>query len=114
MKPRIREQRLKPQHPAQRRPLRLGHGAQDAPISFDDLPQGKVLALNLVRSSCSIVHSQFLRRQIIPQPQLEIESLSALIQALRADLGCSILARATWPMILLRAAFMPARSSIPN
>lgn len=70
-------------------------GAQDAPISFDDLPQGKVLALNLVRSSRSIVHSQFLRRQIIPHPQLEIESLSALIQAMRAGLGCSILARAT-------------------
>ncbi|UFM66883.1 LysR substrate-binding domain-containing protein [Paracoccus sp. MA] len=70
-------------------------GSQDAPISFDDLPQGKVLALNLVRSSRSIVHSQFLRRQITPHPQLEIESLSALIQAMRAGLGCSILARAT-------------------
>jgi LysR family nitrogen assimilation transcriptional regulator len=70
-------------------------GQQDAPITFDDLPQGKVLALNLVRSSRSIVHSQFLRRQITPHPQLEIESLSALIRAMRAGLGCSILARAT-------------------
>lgn len=70
-------------------------GPQDAPISFEDLPQGKVLALNLVRSSRSIIHSQFLRRQITPHPQLEIESLSALVQAMRAGLGCSILARAT-------------------
>ncbi|KGJ08606.1 LysR family transcriptional regulator [Paracoccus versutus] len=70
-------------------------GRQDTPISFEEIPRGKVLALNLVRSSRSIVHSQFLRRQITPHPRLEIESLSALIQAMRASLGCAILARAT-------------------
>ncbi|MFC3167746.1 LysR family transcriptional regulator [Paracoccus fontiphilus] len=79
-------------------------GPENTPIPFDDLPQGKVLALNLVRSSRSIVHSQFLRRQITPHPQLEIESLSALIQAMRAGLGCSILARATVAADLARGS----------
>lgn len=89
-------------------------GSQDAPISFDDLPQGKVLALNLVRSSRSIVHSQFLRRQITPHPQLEIESLSALIQAMRAGLGCSILARATVAEDLAKGSLHARRIKDPE
>lgn len=89
-------------------------GSQDAPISFDDLPQGKVLALNLIRSSRSIVHSQFLRRQITPHPQLEIESLSALIQAMRAGLGCSILARATVAEDLAKGSLHARRIKDPE
>jgi len=77
----------------------IGHpkliGRSSAPIAFSAIPQGSVLGLNPVPASRSIIQTQILRNQISPSPTLEIDSLTALRQALEAGLGCAILARAT-------------------
>ncbi|TRW95363.1 LysR family transcriptional regulator [Paracoccus sp. M683] len=70
-------------------------GAEDGPIAFARIPRGKVIGLNTVRASRAIINSHLLRRQIEPSPHLELDSLTAIVKAMRAGFGCSILARAT-------------------
>lgn len=70
-------------------------GKTEEPIEFSDIPQGMVLGLNPVPTSRSIIQAQILRNQIVPNPRLEIDSLSTMKKALHAGLGCALLARST-------------------
>ena len=70
-------------------------GESQDPIDFADIPRGQVMGLNTARASRAVISSHMLRRQIEPNPRLELDSLNAIVKAMRAGLGCSILARAT-------------------
>lgn len=70
-------------------------GADTGPVEFADIPKGQVMGLNTARASRAVISSHMLRRQIEPNPQLELDSLNAIVKAMCAGLGCSVLARAT-------------------
>ena len=70
-------------------------GTETTPLAFSAIPQGMVLGLNPVSASRSFIETQILRRQIVPNPRLELNSLSTMKRALVAGLGCALITRAT-------------------
>ena len=89
-------------------------GRSRAPIAFADIPQGEVLGLNTVQASRAIIQSQILRNQITPSATLELDSLNAMRKALKAGLGCSILARSTVASELLQGSIHARRIVKPE
>ena len=70
-------------------------GATSKPVAFADMPKQPILAPSPAGSLRSLVNDHLLRNRIDAGDTLEIDSLTAMRQALENGLGCSILSRAT-------------------
>ena len=70
-------------------------GASKRPVAFAEIPPHPILAPYPSGTLRAIVESHVLRSRIKPSQMLEIDSLTALRQALEGGLGCTILGRSS-------------------